>query len=66
MKGKTDERDVSRSMQQLNILLDMNMILFHTSETLTENVLMTNEMHNSYNQFFIPQFFVCSKCFQRI
>ena len=27
-------------------------------------VLRTNEMHNSYDQFFIPQFFfVCSTCF---
>ena len=27
-------------------------------------VLITNEMHNSYNQFFIPQFLVCSTCFE--
>ena len=30
------------------------------------DVLMANEMHNSYNQFFIPQFFVCSTCFERV
>ena len=29
-------------------------------------VLITNEMHNSYNQFFIAQFFVCSTCFERL
>ena len=33
---------------------------------LVYNVLMTNEMHNSYNQTFIPQIFVCSACFEGI
>ena len=30
------------------------------------NVLMANEMHNSYNQFLFHSFFVCSTCFERI
>ena len=30
------------------------------------NVLMTNEMHNSYNQFLFHSFFACSTCFERI
>ena len=33
---------------------------------ITEHVLMNNEMQNSYNQFFIPHFFVCSTCFERV
>ena len=38
MKRRTDERDASRSMHQLNLQLDMNMILFQTSKTLTEKL----------------------------
>ena len=30
------------------------------------NMLMTNEMHNSYNQFYSTDFFVCSTCFEQI
>ena len=28
-------------------------------------MLMTNEMHNSYNQFLSHSFFVCSTCFEQ-
>ena len=30
------------------------------------SVLMTNDMHNSYNQFLFHSFFVRSTCFERI
>ena len=38
VKRRTDERDASRSMHQLNLLLDINMIFFQTSKTLTEKL----------------------------
>ena len=41
---------------------ELNCIFFHMKYYI---VLITNEIHSSYNQFF-PQFFVCSTCFERI
>ena len=31
-----------------------------------QDVLISNEIHNSCNKFLIPQFFVCFTCFERI
>ena len=36
------------------------------SDSLLPHVLMTNEMHSSYNRFLFHSFFVCSTCFERI
>jgi hypothetical protein len=38
VKRRIDERDASRSMHQLKLPLDMNMILFQTSKALTEKL----------------------------
>ena len=41
-------------------------LLAKSSSIYFSSGLMNNEMHNSYNQFFISQFFVCSTCFEQI
>jgi len=55
VKRKINEHDASRFVHQLNLLLDMNMILFQTSKALTEKLESrcvagerTDEMRNLF------------------
>jgi len=55
VKRRSDERDASRSTHHPNLLLDINMILFHTSKALTEKLgswcvagESTDEMRNLF------------------